>query len=151
MDLISQIWEIGSPESARDYLTSLAKEPIRLRNFINNKFQDQSKASSWIDSFDPRSGKPLAQIPRSTTSDVDLAVDAAAKAFPSWSQVPRQERSNILLRIASVIFSKKEVFATWESIDQGKSLARARVEVERAISNFRLVLDPKLQCSRPKN
>ncbi|CAI7610391.1 unnamed protein product [Penicillium pancosmium] len=137
MAFISQIWEIGSPESASVYLTSLAKEPIRLQNFINNNFQDQSKASSWIDSFDPRSGKPLAQIPRSTTSDVDLAVDAAAKAFPSWSQVSRQERSNILLRIASVICSKKEVFATWESVDQGKSLARARVEVERAISNFR--------------
>lgn len=146
MDLISQLWEISSPENARDYLTGLAGEPIRLQNFINNRFQDHLETSNWIDSFNPRSGKRLAQIPRSTASDVDLAVDAAAQAFPSWSQVSRQERSNILLRIASVICSKKELFATWESIDQGKSLARARVEVERAISNFRLVLDPKLHC-----
>jgi acyl-CoA reductase-like NAD-dependent aldehyde dehydrogenase len=38
----------------------------------------------------------------------------------------------------------REVFAVWESIDQGKTLQRARVEVDRAISNFACVIHPML-------
>lgn len=139
MELISKLWELDSLESARAYVISLAGKPIHLQNFTNNKFYDPCEQSGWIESFDPRSGKLLAYIPRSTAADVDLAIDAATKAFQTWSQTSRQERSDVLLRIASVISDKKELFSTWESIDQGKSLARARIEVERAISNFRLV------------
>lgn len=137
MDAVSQLWELDSSESASSYLASLAGKPIRLQNFINNEFHCHSETSTLIESFNPRSGELLAHLPRSTGSEVDLAVDAAAQAFPSWSQTSRQERSDILIRIASIIADRKEMFAVWESIDQGKTLARARMEVERAISNFR--------------
>lgn len=139
MGAVSQLWELDSSERASSYLASLEGKPIRLQNFINNEFHRHSETSTLIESFNPRSGELLAHIPRSTASEVDLAVDAAAQAFPSWSQTSRQERSDILIRIASIIADRKEMFAVWESIDQGKTLARARMEVERAVSNFRLV------------
>ncbi|KAJ5390399.1 uncharacterized protein N7496_001467 [Penicillium cataractarum] len=136
MNLISSLWELDTTERADAYLTSLAR-PIRLQNYIENNYSDHSEPSHWIDSFNPRTGELLAQVPRSALSDVDHAVDAASRAFPTWSRTSRQERSEVLLRIAGILSEKKELFAVWESIDQGKTISRARVEVDRAISNFR--------------
>lgn len=139
MDTIFTLWALDTLESANDYLASNPDAPLRLHNFIDNQFFAHSEQGQWIESFNPCSGDFLAHVPRSTPADVDRAVDAASRAFPSWSQTSRTERSNILLRIAVILSENKELFAVWESIDQGKTLSRAQVEVDRAISNFRLV------------
>lgn len=140
MASIYTLWQLDTEERASSYLTNLAGKPIVLHNFIGNKFFKHSARYEWIDSLNPRSGELLAQMPRSGPSDVNHAVDVASQVFSSWSQTSRHERSEILLRIAPLVEEKKELFAAWESIDQGKTLARARIEVDRAISNFRLVL-----------
>ncbi|KAJ5103529.1 hypothetical protein N7532_004058 [Penicillium argentinense] len=137
MEVIRDLWGLDNPDDASTYLTNRAGSPICLQNFFNNEFCDHEESHNWIESFNPRSGELLAHVPSSTAGDVDRGVAAAARAFPYWSQTSRQERSDILMRIASTISDKKEMFAVWESIDQGKSLARARIEVDRAISNFR--------------
>jgi acyl-CoA reductase-like NAD-dependent aldehyde dehydrogenase len=67
---------------------------------------------------------------------VDSAVLAAEAAFKTWSKTTRTERSKYLQRIAALIQENRELFAVWESIDQGKTLERGRVEVDRAVSNF---------------
>jgi acyl-CoA reductase-like NAD-dependent aldehyde dehydrogenase len=138
MDPISTLWNLDTAGRADTYLASLTS-PIRLQNFIKGDYSDHSEHTQWVDSFNPRTGELLAQIPRSALSDVDHAVDAASRAFPTWSRTSRQKRSEILLRIAAILYEKRELFAVWESIDQGKTLSRARVEVDRAISNFRYV------------
>ncbi|KAJ5709384.1 hypothetical protein N7493_010718 [Penicillium malachiteum] len=137
MSSISRLWELDTLESASDYLANLQGKQLHLHNFIDAQFSEQLFSESWLDSHNPRTGEVLAKIPQSGLSEVNRAVEAASKAFQSWSQSPRQERSDVLLRIASIIQEKRELFAVWESIDQGKTLARARVEVDRAISNFR--------------
>ncbi|KAJ5647992.1 hypothetical protein N7490_004364 [Penicillium lividum] len=140
MTAISEhMWKLDTVEGARDFLSSLPDNHIRLQNFIGNDFAQHSNPDNWIESFNPRTGNLLAKVPQSDASDVNRAVEAASQAFPSWSKTSRQERSDILLQIAAIIHEKKEVFAVWESLDQGKTLARARVEVDRAISNFRSV------------
>ncbi|KAJ5890983.1 uncharacterized protein N7473_007211 [Penicillium subrubescens] len=136
MDPISTLWKLDTAHQADAYLASLTT-PIRLQNFIEGDYSEYAEPTDRIDSFNPRTGELLAQIPRSALSDVDRAVDAASRAFPTWSRTSRQERSEILLRIATILNEKKELFAVWESLDQGKTLSRARVEVDRAISNFR--------------
>lgn len=138
MDTISTLWELDTLERVKDYLADSA-DTLRLQNFIDNQFFAHLESERWIESFNPSSGDVLVHVPRSTPPDVDRAVDAASRAFPSWSQTSRTERSNILLQIAAILSENKELFAVWESIDQGKTLSRARVEVDRAISNFRLV------------
>lgn len=138
MDLISTLWNLDTADRADAHLASLTS-PIRVQNFIEGDYSHHADPTHWIDSFNPRTGKLLVEIPHSALSDVDRAVDAASRAFPIWSRTSRQERSEILLRIAAILNEKKELFAVWESIDQGKTLSRARVEVDRAISNFRYV------------
>ncbi|KAJ5918730.1 hypothetical protein N7454_009874 [Penicillium verhagenii] len=136
MSTISELWKLDTLDAAKEYLTH-PENNLHLQNFIDNTYSQHADSNNWIDSFNPQTGELLAKIPRSGASDVNRAVEAASQAFPSWSNTPRQERSEILLRIAAIIQDKKELFAVWESIDQGKTLARARVEVDRAVSNFR--------------
>jgi acyl-CoA reductase-like NAD-dependent aldehyde dehydrogenase len=53
-------------------------------------------------------GKVFTQAARSTQEDIDLALDAAHKALPSWSITSVTERSNMLLKIAQVMEDKLE-------------------------------------------
>lgn len=139
MDTISALWELDTLQRAEDFLAISPRRPLLLQNFVGSEFRPHSASDKWIKSFNPRTGDVLAQVPRSALSDVGDAVDAAAQAFPSWSQTSRLERSEVLQRVASILAEKKELFAVWESIDQGKTLERARVETDRAVTNFRYV------------
>lgn len=131
----TDLWELNTEAKAQEFLT--AGQPIHISNFVNNEFVAHTSSEDWIDSMNPRTAKTLVKVPRSGPADVEAALEAAAKAFPSWSKTSRKERSQLLQRIAGLISDNKELFAVWESIDQGKTLARARIEVDRAIDNFK--------------
>ena len=115
----------------------MQKETIQIQNFIGGQFV-RPKGGRYLDNIEPATGLPYSQVPDSDASDVELAVEAAEKAFPSWSRTPASERSRILLRIADLIERDLEKFARAESIDTGKPLALARsLDIPRASSNFR--------------
>jgi aminomuconate-semialdehyde/2-hydroxymuconate-6-semialdehyde dehydrogenase len=79
-----------------------------------------------------------ARLADSDERDVDAAVNAAQAAFPAWSAMGREERSNILLRLAALIEQDMEGFAKAESRDNGKPVHLAlKVDIPRAVANFR--------------
>ncbi|KKK19812.1 putative aldehyde dehydrogenase (AldH12) [Aspergillus rambellii] len=131
-----QPWDIASLEAVESHLQTPSFQPFQLDNLINGEFTPHS-STAWVDAFNPKTGQLFARVPSSTAEDVDSAVRAAEDAFPSWSQTSPAMRSQYLSRIADLIEERRELFAVWESIDQGKTLARARVEIDRAVSNFR--------------
>lgn len=128
-------WEIENQKVQRCLDNGELKQTFKLRNFIDGTFEAHD--GDFITSCNPRNGSDLAQIPCTGLNDVSKAVESATKAFSSWSSTSRTIRSRYLQSIASLIAERKEQFALWESIDQGKTLARARIEVDRAISNFK--------------
>ncbi len=114
--------------------------PICLPNHIAGEPRWPSPVgTSFIDSYEPMTGALLCRVPCSRPGDVDVAIRHARAAFPGWSKTTRAERSRHLRRISELLQEHREVFAVWESIDQGKTLARARIEVDRAITNFSYV------------
>lgn len=81
-------------------------------------------------------------MPDSTDGDVDKAVEAAARAFPSWSKIAPSKRAQYMRRIADLIEEKLDEFASAESNDQGKPMQLARqVDIPRAVWNFRYFAD----------
>ena len=95
---------------------------------------DCSTKQLVVDNIEPATGKPYSQVADSDTRDVELAVAAAEKAFPEWSQRPAAERSKILLRIADLIerdleklVPRKEwiIFPHW-LITHGRNICTAR-------------------------
>lgn len=110
---------------------------IRLQNFIGGEFL-APVGGAYIVSPNPTTEAPHAEIPRSGTKDVELAVAAAEKAFPAWSARRIEERADILDRIAAGIDARREELAKAESADQGKSLSISMaLDIPRAAHNFR--------------
>ncbi|KAJ3219930.1 Aldehyde dehydrogenase 8 member A1 [Dinochytrium kinnereticum] len=110
---------------------------IQLQNFIDGALHPP-KSGNYITSLNPATGQPYCLVPDSTEDDVEMAVAAATKAFPGWSETTRQERSRVMNKIADLIESRLDAFAEAESRDQGKPFSLAkRVDIPRAVHNFR--------------
>jgi len=113
------------------------KELLQINNFIDGQLVGPS-AGKYLDNIEPATGKPYSLVPDSDGQDVEKAVTAAEKAFPTWSRTTATERSRYLLRIADLIERDLEKLARAESIDTGKPISLARaLDIPRAASNFR--------------
>ncbi len=110
---------------------------MRLTHWINGKPRGATRASG-IDVFNPATGEIFAQVAAGDGGDVQLAVNAAHAAFPSWSALPPSERARWLEKLAHALEERLEEFARAESRDSGKPIKLAReIEIPRAISNLR--------------
>jgi aminomuconate-semialdehyde/2-hydroxymuconate-6-semialdehyde dehydrogenase len=108
----------------------------KLQNFIDGKYISP-KNESYLDNYEPATGKVYSLIPDSDSEDVELAVKAAEKAFPIWSSMSLEERSKILVKISEGIEKRMDEFVAAESRDNGKPLhLAAQVDIPRSISNF---------------
>ncbi len=109
---------------------------IRIQNLINGELVAPVKGQ-YIDNYEPATGKVYGEIPNSTEEDVELAVAAAEKAFPVWSNMTNEERGAIMMRISLGIEKRMDEFVAAESRDNGKPLSlAAHVDIPRAVSNF---------------
>ncbi len=108
----------------------------KILNYINGELIEPI-SKTYIDNINPATGEVYSLIPDSDEKDVELAVAAAAATFPEWSNMPVAKRSDILLRISSLIEKNLDRLALAESIDQGKPLWLSKaVDIPRARDNF---------------
>lgn len=109
----------------------------KLLNYINGELKVPA-SGSYIDNYEPATGKVYSLVPDSEATDVQEAVEAAKAAFPTWSTMAHEQRMLLLLRVADGIEKRMEEFVAAESKDNGKPLKLARaVDIPRAVSNFR--------------
>lgn len=108
----------------------------KLLNYINGQLIEPV-SKSFLDNYNPSTGKVYSLIPDSDEKDVELAYQAAKAAFPAWSITPKDVRSKYLLKIAALIEKNLDKLALAESTDNGKPLKLAKtVDIPRAASNF---------------
>ena len=108
-----------------------------IQNLFDGHFGEPTRGR-YLDNIEPATGKVYSRVPDSDAADVDLAVEAAARAFPRWSHTPAVERSRIMLKIADLIDANLDRLARAETIDNGKPLTLARkLDIPRAATNFR--------------
>ncbi|MCM3716298.1 aldehyde dehydrogenase family protein [Alkalihalobacillus oceani] len=83
-------------------------------------------------------GSVIAEVPRSSAEDVDIAVKAAHAAFASWREVPAKERGKLLWRIADAVEEQAEDIARTIATETGNAIrTQARGEVKSVIEIFR--------------
>ena len=88
--------------------------------------------------INPATGDVLCDVPEASPEQVSRAVDAAERAFASWSQTTPGERSGLLLKLASAIEDHAETFARLESLNCGKPYDRAlNDEIPAIVDCFR--------------
>ncbi len=117
----------------------------KILNFIGGEFVAPVQGK-FLENTDPSCGKTYSLVPDSIAEDVERAVLAAQKAFPSWSQTPVAERSALLIKLADLIRRDLDLLAAAESLDNGKPVHVAKnLDIPRSESNFRFFASAILQ------
>ena len=110
---------------------------VELSNYINGEWRS-AICEHWIEDYSPANGSLIAQIPCSSSEDVDEAVLAASEAIEDWANLTIAERADWLEKIADALESRAEEVAQLESLDTGKPITLARsVDAARSVANFR--------------
>jgi aminomuconate-semialdehyde/2-hydroxymuconate-6-semialdehyde dehydrogenase len=108
----------------------------KILNYINGELIEPI-SKQYLENIDPSTGLAYNLCPDSDAGDVELAYEAAAAAFPAWSEMATGDRSKIMLRLAALIEINNDALALAESVDQGKPLWLAKNgEIPRAQSNI---------------
>ncbi|TAF47028.1 MAG: aldehyde dehydrogenase [Sphingobacteriales bacterium] len=106
-------------------------------NFIDGKWTAPVRGR-YFDNISPVDGKVFTKVAHSSKEDLDLAVDAAHKAFATWSKTSATERSMILNKIADRLEANLEYLAVVETIDNGKAVRETlNADLPLAIDHFR--------------
>ena len=109
----------------------------KILNYINGNLIEPT-SGKYLDNYNPSNGKVYSLIPDSEKLDIDNAVAAAKEAFITWSKTPKQERSDILMKIADTIEKYADELVKAESKDNGKPETLAsHVDIPRASANIR--------------
>ena len=87
--------------------------------------------------YAPATGEQIAEVPVASPADVDVAVEAASKAFASWSLTTPGERQKALLKLADRFEEREAEFAALESLQAGKPMALAAEEMEMIPDHLR--------------
>lgn len=84
----------------------------------------------------------MGSVPAGDSHDVDAAVAAARRAFPSWSQSPVEERARLLRAIADGVEAEGRSLAELMSREVGTPIATSeRVQVNLAVAVLRSMAD----------
>ena len=109
----------------------------RYGNFIGGEFVPPVKGQYFTNTT-PVTGEVIAEFPRSTAEDINLALDAAHAAADAWGRTAVQDRSLILLKIADRIEQNLELLAVTETWDNGKPVRETlNADIPLAVDHFR--------------
>lgn len=83
-----------------------------------------------MESIDPATGLPWAEVAYGGPADIDRAVAAAREAFEGpWSQVTGTKRARLLLRLGDIYQARSAELAALESRDSGRTIREALGDV----------------------
>src|SRR3990172_6626235 len=92
-------------------------------------------ATENVEVRDPATDEVLGRGPLAGAAEVAAAVEAAGAAFEIWREVPAGERIQPLFRLKGLLQEHLDELARSITRENGKTLAEARGEMQRAIEN----------------
>ena len=94
------------------------------------------KTASDLPVLNPATEEEIGRLPHAQVSDLDDALDAAAKGFSAWCRTAPVHRANVLLKAAALMRERQEEIATAITQEHGKPITAARLEVIRGCEFF---------------
>ncbi len=88
------------------------------------------RGQSTFTVYNPANGEELAQVANGGREEAEKAIEAAHRAFKSWSRTTPHERSAILYRAYQLMLERKQQLAELMTKEQGKPLKAALNEVQ---------------------
>ncbi|MDC0969851.1 NAD-dependent succinate-semialdehyde dehydrogenase, partial [Alphaproteobacteria bacterium] len=93
-------------------------------------------AKESLEIINPATEEVIGKVSHARKEDLDIALNAAEKAFNSWKNVSAYERSKILRKAADIVRSKADEIATLMTLEQGKPLVEAKMETMGAADSI---------------
>ncbi len=75
----------------------------------------------------------VGHVGRATEQEADMALEAATRAFETWSRTEPEARARIILRAAAIMKRRRFEMLAWEAYEGGKPWAEADAQVAEAI------------------
>jgi malonate-semialdehyde dehydrogenase (acetylating) / methylmalonate-semialdehyde dehydrogenase len=85
------------------------------------------------DVYNPATGERQARVALAAPSEVDVAVAAAAAAFPQWSAQPPLRRARVLFRFREIFEQRLDEIAALLTSEHGKVFSDAKGEATRGL------------------
>ncbi|ODG91067.1 MULTISPECIES: aldehyde dehydrogenase family protein [Bacillaceae] len=109
----------------------------RYDNFIGGEWVRPVR-EQYFGNVSPVTGQVFCEVARSTSEDIEKALDAAHGAKGKWGRMSVTERANILHKIADRMESNKEYLAVAETWENGKPVRETlAADIPLAIDHFR--------------
>ena len=86
--------------------------------------------------LNPADETVIGRLPIAAPADLDAALTAAAQGFKLWSQTAPTRRAEIILRAAALMRERSEDIAQSITLEHGKPIGQARLEVIRGCEFF---------------
>jgi aldehyde dehydrogenase (NAD+) len=105
-----------------------------LRNFIDGEWVE-SATRRTVDNVNPADTRQvLGKAVKSSKEDTNRAIDSAKRAFASWRKVPAPKRGAMIFDAMRIMSERREEMAQALTREEGKTIAEARGEVQKAIN-----------------
>jgi aldehyde dehydrogenase (NAD+) len=108
------------------------------RLWIGGEWVDAAEGGR-IETEHPATGEVLTSVAEARASDVDSAVKAARRAFEDgkWRRMDPADRGALLWRMADIMERRADELARLESLDNGKPIREAGIDVRQSIDALR--------------
>ncbi|PZQ99331.1 MAG: sorbosone dehydrogenase [Cereibacter sphaeroides] len=117
--------------------TSLPQSPRALGYFIDGKWHE-AESRGYLPRSSPGFGVDVTSVTLCTAADVNMAVEAARRAFErkSWAGISGADRARILVRAAEGIRRRADELAYWETLETGKPISQSRAEINDGAGHY---------------
>ena len=106
-------------------------------HFIGGEWVAARPGQTFRNSNPADTRETVAEYPSGQKEDAQAAIQAAQKAFPSWSAITPVARGRILSKTSQILETRKPELAELLTREEGKTLAESTGEVQRACDIFR--------------
>ena len=84
-----------------------------------------ARSGELIESLNPSTGQPIAEISAGGAEDIDCAVSAAQNTLEGpWSKYTPAQRQDVLLKLASILEERFEELRLLDVLDMGAPISR---------------------------
>ncbi|MHC4556190.1 MAG: CoA-acylating methylmalonate-semialdehyde dehydrogenase [Planctomycetota bacterium] len=106
-----------------------------VKNYVDGQWITPEN-NGFLSVENPSTGQIIGKTPLSTVVEVNRTIDAAARAFKSWSETPVVRRIQPLNKLVTLLRENEEKIARTLVEEMGKSLPDARAEMKRIFENI---------------
>jgi acyl-CoA reductase-like NAD-dependent aldehyde dehydrogenase len=120
-------------------MAEMTLTPVSTRGFfVDGRWSEDGDV---LEVRSPYDGSLIGRAIQGRREHAEAAIAAAVKAFATTRRLPAFERQRVLRRVAAGIAERKDEFSRTLSLEAGKPIKAARLEVERSIFTFNIAAE----------